>query len=233
MPYALVTGASSGIGLAVSRMLLREGYEVFGIGRDFSVVTDLPENARFHPLVCDIRDTKKLLQLTGAIDVPLSALIHSAGCAYYGMHEELSLDKITEMVDVNIRAPMVLTQHLLRTLKAQKGTLIFISSVTAIFPSPRGAAYGATKAALSAFAESLFAENRKYGLRVVTIQPDLTDTALYRNADFVPGSDMLAHLTPEAVAESVRFALTQPEGTVIRDITLRPQVNQIEKKSHP
>ena len=76
-------------------------------------------------------------------------------------------------------------------------------------------------------AEALFEETRKSGVRIITIHPDLTDTNLYRNADFRPADDPACVLTAEEVAEAVLGAVRTRDGLVVSDITLRPQKNRI------
>lgn len=275
---ALVTGASSGIGRAISARLLALGYEVYGIGRQFPA--ELPEAsvnaadlsagtrpqaplapeadaaagtptnpsaseiaaaagspAAFHPIVCDLLDTKKLQSVVAALQKEwkqekrtLTLLVNNAGTAYYGLHEELRPEGISEMVRVNLEVPMLLTQQLLRTLKQNHGTIINISSVTAIGSNPHGVAYGATKAGLLSFSRSLFDEARKYGVRVTAILPDMTDSELYRHADFTADPAMDAHLEAEDVADAVEYALTTRAGTCIPEIILRPQLHRIKKK---
>lgn len=275
---ALVTGASSGIGRAISARLLALGYEVYGIGRQFPVElpkasvneTDLsagtrpqtpltpeadaaawtPTNpsaseitatagppAAFHPVVCDLLDTRKLPSVVASLQkewkqekMSFALLVNNAGTAYYGLHEELRPEGISEMVRVNLEVPMLLTQQLLRTLKQNHGTIINISSVTAIGSNPHGVAYGATKAGLLSFSRSLFDEARKYGVRVTAILPDMTDTELYRHADFTADPAMDAHLEAEDVADAVEYALTTRAGTCVPEIILRPQLHRIMKK---
>ena len=226
---AIVTGASSGIGLEISKTLCRLGYEVFGIGRKFDVeFTD----HQFHKIICDILDTEKLCDTVKNIASRnhITVLINNAGIAYYGLHEELNAKKIQQMVRTNLEAPMILTNLLLRELKKNKGYVINISSVTANGTNPHGCAYGATKAGLSSFSHSLFDEARKYGIKVVTISPDMTKTNLYRNADFKEGDESESYLIPEEVASAVEYVLSQREGLVISDITLKPQVHRIKRK---
>ena len=198
---AVVTGSSSGIGLALSRMLVKNGYEVFD-----KHIKEIDKNYR------------------------VTVLVNNAGVGYYGLHEELNPKKIQKMVRTNLEAPMILTQQLLRTLKKNRGTVLNISSVTAAQSNPHGCAYGATKAGLSGFAKSLFDEVRKYGVRVITIQPDMAKTDLYRNADFCEGEEEASYLLPEEVAEAAAFALAQREGLVVTEITVKPQFHRIRRK---
>lgn len=226
---AIVTGASSGIGLKISQVLCRLGYEVFGIGRNFDRTLEDP---LFHPLVCDLLDTDTLCGIMKEIvrSNRVTVLVNNAGTAYYGLHEELNAEKIRQMVRTNLETPMILTCYLLRTLKKNKGFVINISSVTATGSNPHGCAYGATKAGLSSFSRSLFDEARKYGVKVVTISPDMTRTNLYRNADFKEGDEAGSYLLPEEVAEAVEYVVTRREGLVVSDITLKPQLHRIMRK---
>lgn len=230
MKRAIVTGASSGIGEAIAKVLCEMEYEVYGIGRSYAEEKDVPEN--YHPLVCDLLDTPSLTNLIKEIrgKGAISVLVNGAGVGYYGLHEELDYRKIQTMVRTNLEVPMILTQLLLRDLKQQKGIVVNVSSVTAGKSNPHGCAYGATKAGLSSFSDSLFEEVRKYGVRVVNLQPDMTRTKLYRNADFCEGEDEDSYLLPEEVAETLRFFLSQREGMVATNITLRPQLHRIRRK---
>ena len=88
----------------------------------------------------------------------------------------------------------------------------------------------ATKAGLASFSSSLFDEARKYGVKVTAVYPDMTETNLYRNADFTVGEEKESYLTPEEVAEAVEYVLAQREGIVIPELVLRPQFHRIRKK---
>ena len=213
MSIAVVTGASSGIGRCLALRLAQEGFEVYGFGRTFAP-NDLTV-PHFHAVVCDLRATADVLREVDRIR----------------LHEELNAEKIEEMVSVNLTSPMILTQRLLRDLKKNQGTVVLMSSVTAKLPSPHGCAYAATKAGLSSFGASLFDEVRRYGVKVITVQPDMTATRLYRHADFTVDDDPQAYLVPEDVADAVLFALSGKERFVMREITLRPQLHRIRRKS--
>ncbi len=234
---AIVTGASSGIGAAISARLCKMGYEVFGIGRSFGSsfaeqFPDAADNPLFHAVVCDLLDTEKILKLVRGIaaEVTVTLLVNNAGSAYYGLHEELSPKKIQEMVRTDLEVPMILSQQLLRGFKKNKGCIVNIASVTAQQSNPHGCAYGAVKAGLVSFSRSLFDEARKYGVRVATVSPDMTKTELYRNADFTVGEETESYLLPQDVADAVAYIVEQREGVAVSEVTLRPQYHRIRRK---
>ena len=234
---AIVTGASSGIGAAISARLCKMGYEVFGIGRSFGSsfaeqFPDVADNPLFHAVVCDLLDTEKMLKLVRGIaaEATVTLLVNNAGSAYYGLHEELSPKKIQEMVRTDLEVPMILSQQLLRGFKKNKGCIVNIASVTAQQSKPHGCAYGAVKAGLVSFSRSLFDEARKYGVRVATVSPDMTKTELYRNADFTVGEETESYLLPQDVAEAVAYIVGQREGVAVSEVTLRPQYHRIRRK---
>lgn len=225
---AIVTGASSGIGREISRVLCEMGYEVFGIGRQFEEI----QSGHFHPIVCDLLDTQELVRLVKKLraEQEISVLINNAGVGFYGLHEEIAVQNLQTMIRTNLEVPIILTNLLLRELKKRKGYIINISSVTAQQSNPHGCAYGASKAGMTSFSKSLFDEARKYGVKVVSIQPDMTKTNLYRNADFCEGEEEASYLQPQEVAEAVRYVLSQREGLVVTELSLKPQLHRIRRK---
>lgn len=227
---AVVTGASSGIGLEISRTLHRLGYEVFGFGRDFAQ-KPLWQEEGCHPIVCDLLDAQSMCSHIRQIMAQnkIHVLVNNAGVGYYGLHEELNPKKIQELVRTNLEVPMILTQQMLRDLKKHRGYIINIVSVTANQSNPHGCAYGATKAGLASFTHSLFDEARKYGVKVSAVYPDMTQTNLYRSADFREGDEAESYLLPEEVAGAVEFILSQRDGAVAADVVLKPQIHRIKK----
>ncbi|HKJ33570.1 MAG TPA: SDR family oxidoreductase [Balneolales bacterium] len=232
MKSAVVTGASSGIGLAVSKYLNENGYRVYGIARDFSK-SDY-KNKNFLPVSCDVMDLVKLEKTSKEIlrqeNKRIDILINNAGIAYFAPHEEIKVSEIAQMVQTNLTAPLVLTRLFLRSLKKTEGYLINITSVTAEIRSKWGGTYAATKAGLQHFSNILFEDVRKSGVKVVTIMPDMTDTPFYDHLSFKPDDHEAAHLTPEDVVEALDSVLNRRTGSVITQITLRPQLHRIEKR---
>jgi len=225
---AIVTGASSGIGLAIASMLKDEGYKVYGIGRIF------PEDAGFFEkrISLDLRDTDILLEKISEIK-PVDLLVNAAGSAYYGLAEFNTPEQIMEMCRTDLEAPMILTSALIPRLKETRGMVINIASVTSTRINTHGAAYGALKAGLRSYGRSLYEEVRKTGIRVVTVCPDLTaGTKLYRNADFSPSEEDGCYLLPEDIAECVKSVINMREGAAVTEVEVRPQYNRIEKKKN-
>lgn len=230
MKTAIVTGASSGIGFEISKKLLQMGYKVYGIARDFSKINF--EDTNFSKLACDVTQINQLSQIINDIrkKEEVYILVNNAGVGYFGPHEELNPEKIHSMVATNLEVPMILTQLLLRDLKKSSGFIINISSITAKKSSPFGSAYAATKAGLTHFAESLFEEVRKTGVKVITIHPDITKTPFYDKLDFREGDEPESYITPQCIAKAVEMVLSQRQGTVITELTLRPQKHMIIRK---
>lgn len=229
MKAAIVTGASSGIGHAISKVLLDKNYKVYGIGRNFTDTSLISEN--FLQIICDITDTSALVKQITKIrkSNEIHLLVNNAGVGYFGPHEELNPGKIHEMVAVNLEAPLILSQLLLRDLKKHTGFIINVSSVTASKSNTYGCAYGATKAGLTSFSNSLFDEVRKYGVKVITLHPDMTRSNFYRHANFCEGSQEDSFLYPEEIAGAVDMILNQRDGMLISELTIKPQKHQLRK----
>ncbi len=240
---ALITGVSSGIGKSILFALSDEGCRIHGVvkteQRKAELTAELAaklskkalEQISLH--VCDLRNVsaiEALARTLHAVKEHPDILILNAGVGLYGPHEELSASKIAELAAVNFTAPLVLTNLFLRDLKANSGHLLFLSSVTAARTNnTHGCAYGATKAGISSFAKSLFEEVRKYGVRVTVLAPDMTRTALYRNASFCAADEDDASLSPQEVAEYALFALTAREGLNLTELTMQPQKHRLNR----
>ncbi|RXJ87490.1 SDR family oxidoreductase [Arcobacter sp. CECT 8985] len=208
---AIVTGYSSGIGKAISSILEENSYEVIR-------------------LKSRLDDKKSLeLEIKNILkNSDLNLLVNCAGVGVFRPHEEISLEKIQELIDVNLTAPIILSNLCLRSLKKTKGHIINISSIEATRHSKFSALYSATKAGLRSFSLALFEELRKADVKVTNVNPDLTKTNFFDEFSFEPSDNKNAYLTPENIAKQILEIVNF--GGVITDITLRPQRLEIKKK---
>jgi len=211
MKNAIVTGYSSGIGKAICDELIKNKYTIIYIDTR-------------------LEDTKNLEIEVKAIlkDHDIDLLINCAGVGIFQPHEEISISKIKNLIDVNLTAPIILTQLVLRSLKKTQGHIINIASVEATRHSKFSALYTATKSGLRDFGLSLFEELRKSGVGVTTINPDLTQSNFFDDLQFEPSSKEQTYLLPETIAKTVMDILNT--NGVITDITVRPQKFDIKKK---
>ncbi len=228
MKKAVVTGASSGIGQEIAKKLLSLNYKVIGIARDFKKCDIADDNFEIHQN--DLSDKKSLHQLLEKLKKEdISILVNSAGFGIISPHEEISVKDIEDMVYLNLTTPLILTKLFLRKIKKNRGHIFNICSISGIKSAPFGAVYGATKAGLRHFGNSLFEESRKSGTKVISINPSITDTSFFKNLHFEPTDDPLSYIKPNCIAEIIEEILNKREGTVITDITIDTQLFKIEK----
>lgn len=231
MKTAIVTGASSGIGLEITRTLLSMDYKVYGLSRKEIPLAE--SEGRLIHVRSDLLETKKLRAAVSGIlnaEPTLDLLVNCAGTGLFGPHEQLDSEALSQMLRLNLEVPVLLCQLTLRALKASKGRIINISSITAEKHSTHACAYAASKAGLSHFSKSLFEEVRKYGVGVTVLQPDMTRTPFYDKLDFEPGIDADAAILPEQVADAVRYILESSCNFVVSEVSLRPQLGRILRK---
>jgi NAD(P)-dependent dehydrogenase (short-subunit alcohol dehydrogenase family) len=177
----LVTGASRGIGMAISQKLVQNGYQVFGTTRGSSSIGTVDKVLRL-----DVRDDKSIeecidavLEEAGRIDF----LVNNAGITIYGAIEELSLAQVKELFETNFFGVVRLTQAVLPTMRRQaSGRIINIGSVAGFLPMPYQGAYAASKHALAGWTETLDLEVRRFGIRAILIQPGFISTDIDRNS---------------------------------------------------
>lgn len=223
---ALVTGATSGIGRGIVEYLVGSGYFVYAIGRDFCKVE---YDANTEKITLDLSQSREVEKRLSHIK-DISLLINCAGFGLFTQHEDIPIDKISKMIDINLKAPIVLSKIFLKSLKQYQGTIINITSIEATRSSKHSATYSATKSGLRAFGLALFEEVRKNGVKVVTINPDITKTNFFDNLTFTYNQDDSTHLLVDDIVNSIDFVLNARDGIVITELTIRGQKFMIDKK---
>jgi short-subunit dehydrogenase len=171
---ALVTGASSGIGKETARLLLEQGFTVYGASRRLEKMEDLKAMG-VNLLVMDVADDASMVNGVKIIlnkEQRIDVLVNNAGYGSYGALEDVPISEAKYQFEVNIFGLARLTQLLLPTMRAQRsGRIINISSIGGSIGEPHGAWYHATKFAVEGLSDSLRMELKQFGIDVVIIKP--------------------------------------------------------------
>lgn len=230
-PVALVTGGSRGIGAAIVAELARDHHVLVG-GRDHEAVQRVvDQHEHCSPFICDLSDPAAVEAATVDID-RLDVLVHSAGIAEGGTVAETDRETWRLLFDVNVVAVADLTRLLLPHLRRagdlpepdrRQGQIIMLNSGAGFTAGPGGGPYAASKFALRALTDALREEERGR-VRVTSIHPGRTDSDMQRRLQASMGREYVAeeHLTPAAVADTVRLAIDLPEGAMLESLSIRP-----------
>ena len=206
MPTALVTGGSSGIGLAVARALREDGYELTVSSRRPEKIDAAAAELDAHGVAADVskeEDCERLVTAHRERFGTLDVLVNSAGIGIGGRVEELSTKHFDLQLAVNLRGLFVVTKLCLPLLKESKGWIVNLASIAGTHPTPGLSAYGASKAAVIALTRTLNAELEGDGVRAVAICPGFVDTPMAEWSG-IPPDEMIQ---PADCAELVRFLL--------------------------
>ena len=228
----LVTGASSGIGRAVTESLLAGGAKVTCIARDLSAAAPAENFRRWE---MDLGDLKKLPQNLAALQKQCAGLdgaVLCAGAGRFGSLEEFSYGQISALLDLNLTSQIYLTRALLPALKQNRAHLVFIGSESALAGAPRGAVYCAAKFGLRGFAQSLRRECAAAGMRVTIVNPGMVRTRFFDGLSFAPGFEADNALTAGEVAAAIVHALSV-DGGVVDEINLSPLKKVVARKPPP
>ena len=219
--HVVVTGASSGIGRALALALAEKGAALTIAARREErlaevvgeIETRFPEAPPAFAVRCDVSDEQQVrwliggaIERAGAVDI----LINNAGISVFGEAARTSLDDVRDVMSVNFYGALYCMREVLPFMMAREsGLIVNVSTVAALHGVPYLAAYGASKAALGAFSESLRAELHETGVRVMLVYPGYTDTEIYDAEKKVGG----ARRPPGSYAPADRVA-----GKIVRAI---------------
>jgi meso-butanediol dehydrogenase/(S,S)-butanediol dehydrogenase/diacetyl reductase len=214
---ALVSGAASGIGLAVADRLADEGAAVLRCD-----LTDIPGGA-----ICDVRDAG---DCAAAVEIALSrhgrldVLVNVAGIAIPGTTTGLDPDDWRTVIDINLTGTFLLSQAAIPSLIESKGTIVNMASVSGIRATPYNAAYCASKGGVVLLTKSMAIEFAKAGVRINAVCPASVDTPFLRSFELPEGADLSLFagatspmgrlIEPAEVAAAVAYLASDEAGPV-------------------
>lgn len=216
--WALVAGASEGLGASFAESLAERGMDLVLIARRESLLDDVADGLRdrygveVRPLAMDLADPELGDALAAATaDLDLGVLVYNAAFVPVGRFVDADADALERAVDVNVRAPVVMLRTLLPDLlRRGRGAVILMSSLAGLQGTPRVAAYAATKAFNTVLGEGLWQELREQGIDVVACCAGAIPTPGYERSGKgrVPGMlhpDAVARRTLDALGKGPRF----------------------------
>jgi len=222
-PFAIITGASRGIGAEYARVLANQGYDLLLVARDEERLTqlshELETNQSIHAHVCVLdlaqpQSAHQLFVVARNYRPTPDLLINNAGFGLYGEFVSHSLPRIQEMLQLHIQTVVESTRLFLPgMIERGSGAIINVSSIAGMLPMPYLAEYAATKAFLNSFSEALAEEVQSTGVHIQACCPGQTETDFHASAGFQPSSPISMQTASQVVR--VSLAALQKNQTVV------------------
>jgi hypothetical protein len=219
---AVVTGASSGIGLAYARYFAAQGYDLIITGRRkdilFETAHEMQRNysVDVEVIIADLskkQDITKLLKALGH-KIHIDVLVNNAGYSLNCAFTEDEFDHQIDMVKVHMNAPLLLIHSVLPgMIKNKKGIIINVSSLASAFPAANNGMYSGTKSFVRVFTESLHMEVAGYGIKIQCLCPGFTHSDFHRNSEVKDYIRPFFWMTPDQVVDYSIYCLKK--GRVI------------------
>ena len=181
-PSVLVTGASTGIGLAITQYLASRGMHVFAGARKLEALQTLKQNPNITSLKLDVTNAEDIKQARKIIEekaAGLFALVNNAGIGKGGPLMDVTVDDLRAQFEVNLFGVHQITQAVFPLLLKAKGRIVMMSSDSGFFATPFFGPYCSSKFALEGYADSLRREITPYGVKVIIIEPGRVMTPIW------------------------------------------------------
>jgi NADP-dependent 3-hydroxy acid dehydrogenase YdfG len=243
MPSIFITGCATGFGSGLARHYLAAGWRV--IATDRSVETLAPLLAlpgasdRLLTLQVDVCNPEQVQAAADKASAwgPVDVLVNNAGHAVFGTIEESDLTAVAQMFEVNVMGLARMTQALLPALRESSGTVVNLSSVAGRMAFPESGYYAATKHAVEAISDALYAEVAGFGMRVIVIEPGSFDTQFLPTADALslPRDENGPYAAHQPVWDAAKQAVLEPPqdpsmvvGAIVRAVARPFRFQRVE-----
>ncbi|MEM6522199.1 MAG: SDR family NAD(P)-dependent oxidoreductase [Bacteroidota bacterium] len=232
---ALVTGATSGIGLATARTLIKNDYKVIICGRRKGLLDKFFSEyaAKVYPLVFDVRDRQKVEELIDCLPKDwkgVDVLVNNAGNAHgLAPVESGSVDDWDAMIDINVKGLLYVSKAIIPGMTQRKsGHIINIGSIAGKEVYPNGNVYCASKHAVDAINNGMRLDLNQYGIKVSAINPGLVETEFSKvrfKGDEEKAATVYKGFTPlkaQDIADIILFTISLPDHVNISDMIVLP-----------
>lgn len=230
----VVTGASSGIGRALAQAFAKAGDRVVACGRDrrrLDQLTDLLSATGFDCLSAafDLRSEKQTTQAVRSIlrrERKIDILVNNAGVTVFKTVAGTTTEEFDDIVDTGLRAPFLMAKAVLpHFMKRGGGMIINVLSYASKTTYTKSGVYSAAKAGAEALMNVLREEVRRSGISVVNVFPGAVETPMWSDAHRAKYRNHM--MRPDVVAAAIVEASQKPEGTMVEELIIRPQVGDL------
>ena len=222
---ALITGAGGGVGQAIACALGRQGMSLVLLGRDPTrlAATAARASGNAVQITCDLSNPRDIAAAAPHLPARLRVLVHSAGLFHHGPLLATGAQTWTDLTQVNLVAPLLLTSACHPALRAAGGDVVFINSTAGLRPGTGNGAYAAGKHALRAAADTLRTELAPDGIRVLSLFPGRIDTDMQARVLQAEARTLAPPLlSPDDIATVLLAALRLPAHAAVSEMTVRP-----------
>lgn len=224
---AVVTGASSGLGKAISSALIAKGSTVYGLARNKEKLNEIQDElgSNFIPVVMDITDFSLLKSWVkdsfASKDIIPDILVNNAGVGGFAKIDEMPSEDWFSMINTNLNAVYQITSELVKLMKQTKGGshIINIGSILGTTTRTEAAAYCATKYGINGMSEVLFKELRSDNIKVTVINSGSIETDFFKTSGIESHGNMLQ---AKDIADTIVHVLETPANVLINELTIRP-----------
>ena len=236
--YALITGATSGIGYELAKLFAEDGYNLVIVARgetgDLEKTASDLQNQYGIEVITLAKDLFKrenafaVYEEVKAKGIEIDILVNDAGQGQYGLFTETDINRELDIVQLNIGSLIILTKQFLKDMVSRgEGKILNLSSIAGKTPGPWQSVYHGTKAFVHSFTEAIRNENKDSGVTITALLPGVTDTDFFNKADMLDSKivqDKSKMADPAEVAKDGYIALMQEDDKVVSGFKNKMQV---------
>lgn len=234
--YALITGATSGIGYELAKLFAADGYNLVIVSRDRQELDNKAREFKENGIevVCIEKDlfdpgnAFAVFEEVKSLNISIEILVNDSGQGVYGLFSETDIDRELDIIDLNISSLVILTKLFLKEMLTRKsGKILNVASIASKSPGPWQSVYHGTKAFVLSFTEAIREELKDTGITVTALMPGVTDTDFFNKADMLESKavqDKEAMADPADVAKDGYDALMAGRDKVVSGLKNKVQV---------